>query len=70
MDVRDTALELLETHGYTHIIYGYRANGVDHMTHDSEKFLRSRDDDTYVAQVDMLQAKTPGLEMVYAVHKN
>lgn len=66
MDTRDTALELLETHGYTHIIYGYRANGVDHMT----QFLRARDDDTYAAQVDMLQAKTPGLEMVYVVHKS
>lgn len=69
MTDRERAIALLKKYNLAHVIYGFRANGVDIVTGWENEMLKFPDDDTFVQHIDKMQIEIDGLEMIYAVHK-
>ena len=68
MTARERAIKLMKETGYSHVIYGYRANGKDYETDWETEMKKIDDDDVFCAYVDKMQLEIDGLEMIYAVH--
>ena len=69
MTDRERALALLKSRNLSHVVYGFRAHGVDSVTGWETEMLKFPDDDSFAENVDTMQAEIDGLEMIYAVHK-
>jgi len=68
MTARERALALLKEQHLAHVIYGYRANRQTVETDWETDMQKFRDDDSFVAHIDQMQSRIPGLEMILAVH--
>lgn len=66
---RARAILLLQSRNLAHVIYGFRAHGVDSVTDWETEMLKFPDDESFALHVDKMQAEIDGLEMIYAVHK-
>lgn len=68
MTARERALALLKAKHLAHVIYGYRANRQTVETDWETDMKKFPDDDSFVACIDQMQSRIPGLEMILAVH--